>query len=139
LEARAGAAGNGLWRALVELTAPPTAVLAFKANLLPGAVAAFCREAANWEDILIQAHAGSGIVRGYLPSTITLERAKALLDLLHPVAAAARGNIVLPRCPAAWQRELLVWGRERRDRWLMREVKKRLDLRDVFNPGRFVV
>jgi glycolate oxidase FAD binding subunit len=139
LEGRGGAASDGLWQALVELTAPPTAALSFKANLLPSAVAAFCREAAKTDDMLLQAHAGSGIVRGHFLHAPSLEPTQALLDTLHQQAAAAHGNIVLPRCPLEWKKQLPVWGRERGDRWLMRDVKQQLDPRNLFNPGRFVV
>jgi glycolate oxidase FAD binding subunit len=139
LEGRGGTASDALWQALVELTALPAAALSFKANLLPSAVAAFCREAAKGGDLLIQAHAGSGIVRGHFVQPPPLEQLRSLLHALHQHAAAAHGNIVLPRCPLEWKQQLPVWGRERGDRWLMREVKKRLDPRHLFNPGRFVV
>jgi glycolate oxidase FAD binding subunit len=139
LEGRGGAASDGLWQALVELTAPPTAALSFKANLLPSAVAALCREAAKTDDMLLQAHAGSGIVRGHFLHPPSLEQIQALLDTLHRQAVAAQGNIVLPRCPLEWKKQLPVWGRERGDRWLMRDVKQQLDPRNLFNPGRFVV
>jgi glycolate oxidase FAD binding subunit len=139
LEARAGAASDALWQALVELTAPTTAALSFKANLLPGVVAAFCHEASQWEELHLHAHAGSGIVRGHLYGSPSLDRVRAMLDALSGQAAAAHGNVVLPRCPLEWKGSLPVWGRERGDLWLMRDVKKRLDPRDLFNPGRFVV
>jgi glycolate oxidase FAD binding subunit len=139
LEARAGAASDALWQALVELTAPATAALSFKANLLPGAVAAFCHEASKWEELHLHAHAGSGIARGHLYGSPALERVRAMFDALSGHAAAAHGNVVLPRCPLEWKASLPVWGRERGDLWLMRDVKNRLDPRDLFNPGRFVV
>jgi glycolate oxidase FAD binding subunit len=139
LEARAGGASDALWQALVEQTAPATAALSFKANLMPGAVAAFCHEASRWEELHLHAHAGSGIVRGHLYVPPALDRVRGMLDALHQSAAAARGNVVLPRCPLEWKATLPVWGRERGDLWLMRDVKNRLDPRRLFNPGRFVV
>src|SRR5205823_3135518 len=42
VEARAGATGEPLWQALVEYTHRPESLLSGKANLLPGATAAFC-------------------------------------------------------------------------------------------------
>lgn len=139
LEGRAGAAGDVLWQALVELTAPPAALLSFKANLLPGAVATFCRAAAQNDDLLLQAHAASGIVRGHFLTLPSLQRLQALRVALDQQAAAAQGNIIWPRCPLEWKNQLLVWGRERGDLWLMRDIKKQLDPRHLFNPGRFVV
>ena len=86
----------------------------------------------------IHAHAGSGIVRGCFPGDLTLERARDMLKGLHEAAAAAQGNLILPRCPPEWKRSLPVWGRPRGDAWLMREVKAKLDPNGLFNPGRFV-
>jgi glycolate oxidase FAD binding subunit len=139
VDARAGSAAGALWDALVGLTARPSAHLTFKANLLPSAVASFCREAAGLaDDLLLHAHAGSGIVRGHLGADLTLGRAQAILNRLGERAREAHGNLVLPRCPPAWKRALPVWGAPRGDLWLMRKVKDALDPRGLFNPGRFV-
>jgi glycolate oxidase FAD binding subunit len=144
LEARAGHASEPLWHSLVEFTAsggrqPPDLSVSFKANLLPQAVAAFCQQAAALsESIRLHAHAGSGIVSGHLIGDLTLERVAAMLKELTDTAVRAEGNLVLPRCPVEWKRELPVWGRPRGDFWLMRQVKEKLDPRGLFNPGRFV-
>jgi FAD/FMN-containing dehydrogenase len=113
--------------------------LTFKANMLPQAVAPFCQLAARLsEPIRLHAHAGSGIVRGHLGGDLTLGQVAAMLKDLTDAAAAAEGNLVLPHCPVAWKRDLPVWGRERGDLWLMRQVKKQMDPRNLFNPGRYV-
>jgi glycolate oxidase FAD binding subunit len=139
LEVRAGAASDSLWDALVQFTAQPSALLSFKANLLPGNVAAFSLCAAGLSDgLYLQAHAGSGIVRGHLFDALTLEQAQAMLKTLLDAATAAQGNLVLTQCPPDWKRTLPVWGSPRNDDWLMRQVKDKLDPRRVFNPGRFV-
>jgi glycolate oxidase FAD binding subunit len=139
LAAWAGTACEPLWQALTELTALPAARLSFKANLLPGATAAFCLEAdALPEGLLLQAHAGSGVVRGHVRGDLTADRAAAMLKGLGDRAEAARGNLVLPRCPGAWKRQLPVWGRPRQDAWLLRQVKDRFDPRRLFNPGRYL-
>jgi glycolate oxidase FAD binding subunit len=138
LEARAGRAAEPLWQALVALTDRPDAALTFKANLLPGSVAEFCRLAEGLSgNLLLCAHAGSGIVRGHAAG-LTLESAEAMLKTLGEKAAAAQGNVVLPRCPPEWKRRLPVWGTPRGDLALMRQVKHALDPRRLFNPGRFV-
>lgn len=138
LEARAGAASEPLWRSLIEHTASGERVT-FKANLLPHAVAAFCRRAAElMEPMRLHAHAGSGIVYGHLDGDLTLPPVAAMLKELTEIAVRAEGNLVLPRCPVAWKSELPVWGRERSDLWLMRQVKDKLDPRKLFNPGRFL-
>jgi glycolate oxidase FAD binding subunit len=139
LEARAGAAAGPLWRALADLPARPDARLTFKANLLPSAVADFCRAAAALpEEVLLHAQAGSGVVRGHVGADLTAGRAAAMLEGLAEVASAAQGNLVVPHCPAEWKRALPVWGRPRNDLWLMRQVKEKLDPRRLFNPGRFL-
>ncbi len=117
----------------------PEAHVTFKANLRPSQAPAFCRLASGPGDrLLIQAHAGSGIVIGHLVGDWTLDDVKPLVTMLLEAAAADQGNLVLTRCPAAWKRELPVWGQPRDDAWLMRTIKNKLDPRRLFNPGRFV-
>jgi glycolate oxidase FAD binding subunit len=138
LDIRAGAAGQSLWQALVEATDGPIARLSFKANLLPSATASFCLQAASG-DVRLHAHAGSGIVHGHFVSDLTLASAQEILKGLSNAAAAARGNLILPRCPSEWKRTLAVWGARRGDASLMREVKAKLDPNNLFNSGRFLV
>jgi glycolate oxidase FAD binding subunit len=139
LEAHAGDATGPLWRALTELTALSSARLTFKANLLPSQVGAFCLRAAALPDgLLVQAEAGSGIVRGHALGDLTRERAATMLTGLSEQALAAQGNLVVPRCPTDWKRELPVWGAPRGDAWLMRQVREKLCPRRLFNPGRFL-
>jgi glycolate oxidase FAD binding subunit len=138
-DARVGAAAEPLWRALVELPALADAVLTFKANLLPHTVGEFCRLAAGLADgILLQAHAGSGIVIGHVLGELALPRAEAMLKTLTDVASQSQGNVVVHRCPPAWKQTLPVWGLPRGDLALMRAVKEKLDPRRLFNPGRLV-
>ncbi len=138
LEARAGAACDPLWRGLVEHTASGRR-LTLKANLLPSAVSAFCRQLESLsESVRVQAHAGSGIVYGLLDGDLTLPRFAAMLKELTDTAVRAEGNLIVPRCPSEWKRELPVWGRERGDHWLMRQVKEKMDPQHLFNPGRFL-
>jgi glycolate oxidase FAD binding subunit len=139
LGAWAGRSGGWLWDALTDFPSRPSAVLTFRANLLPRATAEFCRETvALPEAPLLRAHAGNGIVVGHVDGPLTLERAQAMLKGLLDRATAAQGNVVLLRCPPAWKAVLPVWGAPRGDLWLMRRVKEQLDPRRLFNPGRFV-
>ncbi len=135
----ADCAARPLWAALTEFAAWPEARLTFKANLLPGATAAFCRQAdALPEGLALKVHAGSGIVVGHAAGDLTPERAAAILKALLQTAAAARGNVVVTRCPPAWKAALPIWGAPRGDAALMRRVKQALDPRGSFNPGRFL-
>jgi glycolate oxidase FAD binding subunit len=139
LEARAGATAEPLLQALIEFPASVEAGLTFKAALLPSATGAFCREAAALpERLLLQAHAGNGIVIGHAAPDLTKERAAAMLKKLRALAAAAQGHVTVLRCPSAWKDASFVWGPPRGDVWLMRKVKEQLDPRRLFNPGRFV-
>lgn len=139
LEVRAGSASTLLWSALVELGLRPAATLSFKANMLPSAVAGFCLQAGGMApELLLQAHAGSGIVRGHLAGDLTREQATVLLRDLQPHAQAAQGNLIVSHCPAGWKKSLPIWGLPRGDAFLMRQVKDKLDPRRLFNPGRFL-
>jgi glycolate oxidase FAD binding subunit len=136
---RLGPAAGQFWQVLTDLRSLPAAVLTFKANLLPHAVASFCRAAASLpESLLLHAHAGSGIVTGHALGDLDAGRAAALLEALSGQAAAAAGNVVVLRCPPAWKPTLPLWGRARGDLALMRAVKEKLDPRGLFNPGRFL-
>jgi glycolate oxidase FAD binding subunit len=137
--ARAGTATEPLWGALANLLAPAEAQLTMKANLLPGRTAAWCLRAdALRAGLFVHAQAGNGIVRAHAVGDLTLADATAMLKGLTEEATAGAGNVVLPRCPTAWKRQLPLWGAPRGDLALMREVKDRLDPRKVFNPGRFL-
>jgi len=135
LAIHAGPLDAPLWDALTELTDPVTEVT-LQAAVLPGSSAALCRRAAALaEGAVIQAHAGSGVVRLHLGG-LTSGRVHEMLKELQAAAAPARGRVTVPRCPAAWKRELPVWGPPGGDWPLMRRVKQSLDPRRLFNPGR---
>jgi glycolate oxidase FAD binding subunit len=138
LRARAGEAADALWQGLTELDLRPAARLSFKANLLPGAVAAYCLRARLTDELLLIARAGSGIVRGHIGGDLTVERAAAILKGLQEQATASHGNVIVTHAPTTWKRSLAVWGVSRGDAWLMRRVKEVLDPGGVFNPGRFI-
>jgi glycolate oxidase FAD binding subunit len=55
-------------------------------------------------------------------------------------AAAAKlgGYVTVPWAPAAWKRELAVWGPPPSDLAEMRKVKAALDPQNILSPGRFV-
>jgi glycolate oxidase FAD binding subunit len=125
--------------ALVEFTAWPEARLAFKANLLPSAVAAFCQAADQAPDRpALCAHAGNGIVHGFWPGDLTMDQANSMLSTWRERARAGQGSVIVSRCPPEWKATLNVWGPAPGDAWLMREVKAKFDPKRIFNPGRFI-
>jgi glycolate oxidase FAD binding subunit len=127
-----------LMAALRDFVLHQQAVLSLKATMLTSAVADFRTLAATvtpapW----IQAHAGNGIVYGHF-SDLALEQARPLLEKLTSFAVAARGNLIVTRCPAEWKTVLPIWGQPTGDRIVMKAVKAKLDPNHIFNPGRFV-
>lgn len=125
--------------ALVEFAAWPDARLAFKANMLPSTVAAFCRDADQDSDRpALRAHAGNGIVHGAWPGDLTRSQATSMLSIWRERAKAGQGSVIVSRCPSEWKSTLDVWGPAPGDAWLMREVKAKFDPRRIFNPGRFI-
>jgi glycolate oxidase FAD binding subunit len=138
-EVYAAAEAIPLWEALVEFSARPEACLLFKANVLPSQTADYCAElSASDKDLLLQAHAGNGIVLGQMAAGLTLEQATILVDQALQAAVRRGGNLILWRCPSAWKKTLPIWGAPRLDAWLMKAIKNKLDPRGRFNPGRFV-
>src|SRR5262249_37776595 len=126
-------------RAMTEYPLWPGMAVTFKANLVPSATAAFCRQASELsERLMLLAHAGNGIVVGQFAGEWQLGPVRDMLPPLRASAVAAQGNLVLLRCPAEWNQPLLVWGEPRGDWWLMKKVKEQLDPRGLFNPGKFV-
>lgn len=124
-----------LWSSLVNL---PQA-MSIKANLLPSAVANFCRLLGlQLPNALVQAHAGAGIVLAQFPSTLTFSELADVLKLLQESAKTGQGNVVVRRCPPPWKADLPIWGNSRGDWPLMRTIKSKLDPRGIFNPGRFI-
>lgn len=136
LEAHVGFTAQPLWAALTECG--NEAAVIFKANMLPSAVAAFCTAADRAGDgVVLQAHAGSGIVRGHWAAESSESRIAELRSAWREQAARGQGSVVVERCPSAWKRSVSVWDPVP-DGWLMRAVKEKFDPRRIFNPGRFV-
>jgi glycolate oxidase FAD binding subunit len=132
-------AADPLWEALTNFPAAIDTLLTVQTNLLPHATAGFCKTAVAEFGLLLQAHAGNGIVIGHAPGDMTPDRAAEMVKSLLEQAQAAGGNLIVTRCPSAWKATLPVWGAKRGDALLMRRVKECLDPTDTFNPGRFVV
>jgi glycolate oxidase FAD binding subunit len=138
LDVRIGAATGPIWRALSDFALRPESVFTFQANLPAGTTADFCQRLSTFPtEILVQAHAGNGIVKGHLDHTLNLEAGRELVQKLHEWIPSS-GNVVIHRCPALWKKNLPIWGKSRNDGWLMRKVKQTLDPHGIFNPGRFV-
>ncbi len=139
LQAHVDFTAQPLWDALVEFPAWPDRQTAFKANMLPSAVAAFCQSVdCEPNRPALRAHAGNGIVLGQWPAGLTLQQAGSMLTSWRERAAKGQGGVIVPACPSEWKSSLSVWGPAPNDAWLMREVKAKFDPKGIFNPGRFV-
>src|SRR5207248_7570901 len=98
---------QSMWIGLADFPLASGGPLTFKANLLPHATAAFCRQAASMPEVeALQAEAGNGMVIGHAAPGLTLDRAGTMLTTLLETAAAADGNLVLLRCPPQWKSKL---------------------------------
>ena len=126
----------GLWQALTDLQRRPASRLVWKANVPPSRVADVARSLPADVPFLVHAEALNGIVWFHAPDDLPADPGDATLAALEQRITAAGGNYCLTRCPAEWKRSLRVWGRPAGDRDLMRHVKRTLDPRNVFNPGR---
>ena len=113
-------------QSLVAATAPASPFI-FKANVRPSETARFCNEAAELS-VPVHAHALNGIAIGHSTDD--------MLKLMTGAAQRCGGNLTIRRCPTAWKKDLPIWGKPSGDRDLMRHVKRTLDPKNVFNPGR---
>ena len=126
-----------LWDALTQFQAARMGPVSFVANLRPSSVAPFL-EVVDPEKWAIQAHAGSGIVRGHALGEWDLPATAAQIVRFRGVAAQDGGSVILSRCPSAWKDDLRVWGDPRPDWAIADRIKVALDPHAAMNPGRFV-
>ncbi len=129
-----GTDATKLWFALTEFQVPSDDPLTFKANLLPSQTVAFV-DAAVKAGCAVQAHAGSGIVIGHLPDSMTtVAGAQTLLASLRSQARKCRGNLVVVHCDNGWKNELPMFGDPEPSWPLMRKLKRELDPQNLLNP-----
>jgi glycolate oxidase FAD binding subunit len=130
------ASSDALWTALTEFPTATEEPLTFQANLLPSRTVAFL-EQAHACGVRLQAHAGTGIVVGHLPDSVsTAEAAAAMLTPLRQLAREGNGNLVILNCEERWKASLPVFGEAESSTSLMRRLKMELDPQDLLNRGR---
>jgi glycolate oxidase FAD binding subunit len=138
VETLRGEAADGLFDRLMAARRTREEEVVLRVNTLPSGVAAVAAAAAGLHSHAVaHAHAGSGIVSVHLVEELGVERISSAIAELSKLTTH-NGNVTVRRCPPGWKKVLPVWGKDRGDRELMRNVKRTLDPDDVFNPGRLV-
>jgi glycolate oxidase FAD binding subunit len=131
-----GPAAGALWQSLAELQRRPESRFIWKTSVPPSKVADVMRTVPARVPYLVHAEAMNGIMWFHAPAGFEPGTAYGELPWMEQRLAVAFGQYVMRRCPTEWKRELRVWGRPTDERELMRHVKRTLDPKNVFNPGR---
>jgi glycolate oxidase FAD binding subunit len=140
-----------VWQMLREdrpwLERPASLNAKLKLNCLPNQVSTMAgrletlRKELNAE-LRLKAHAGSGVIRGYLAfeeSSSTTSQFVRQLQNLRAELKPSRGTVIVESAPASLKAGIDVWGYDFKDRALMQQIRQQYDPRGILNPGRFVV
>lgn len=132
--------GASLWQRLIEFSASGESVLVLKASVVPSGVTAMIDAARQLDpQCSIQAHAGSGSIIIKFAKYPAEGLSRALVGNLQPAAAAHQGHVAVLSNPSGGEMtHQSVWGATDSPLWLMTEVKRRFDPKDILNRGRFV-
>ncbi len=65
-------------------------------------------------------------------------RAQKTTGAMQQAAAKIEGSSTIPWCPAAWKKDLHIWGPDPRNVSQMQKLKSVFDPQNVLSPGRFV-
>lgn len=130
-----GGHGDGAMPGVLEGT---FAGLVVRVGLKPSAAAAFAERAADISALHLHADGAGANIRGYVYEKWPLETAREVVARFLRWSEESGGNIVIKRCAPEWKKSLPVWGRPPTDLALQKAVKRTLDPRGIFNPGRFV-
>jgi glycolate oxidase FAD binding subunit len=123
----------------------PDLAFVFRADVRPSGLQAICRWAwANRGNLSV---CGSGQVWGSYRVTdpaesheavVTELQAIAILEEVAELISGYEGNVTVHRCLSEWKKTVPIWGRPPADLALQKAVKRALDPKNIFNPGRFV-
>jgi glycolate oxidase FAD binding subunit len=132
--------GAALWQHLVEFSAAGEPPLAVVASVVPSGTTAMIDSARRLDpECSIQAHAGNGSLVIKFAKYPAEGLSRALVGNLQPAAAAHHGHVaVLSNPSGAEMTHQSAWGATEAPLWLMSEVKRRFDPKDILNRGRFV-
>ena len=117
----------------------PENPLVLRAELRPSAAAEFCQVASSRALMAVDGWCAGAVVRCKLMRADWTEGDTAqFVNQLFDIAEPAGGNVIIAQCPSEWKKSLPVWGRPPADLALQKAVKRALDPKNLFNPGRFV-
>lgn len=139
------------WKALRDfsggLVEDRSGFISFKSNVLTSR----CGEVMNrYEkiakdsgiDCALICHAGNGVLYSYvLPGNGFRSKKKPILKLAEEFSSVAvqnQGRLIVEFSPHSLKKELDVWGGQRGDIKIMRQLKREIDPKGILNPGRFV-
>jgi glycolate oxidase FAD binding subunit len=136
----AGEAQQSFWEAVREhtegtLTCKVVILVTHMARYLEH-VASVCR---RYElEAAIVAHAGNGILYIELRPSDAAPRLIEAIAELRSYAQAAKGSLVVERCPVELKRLIDIWGKPGPAFYLMQRLKQQFDAKGTFVRGRFV-
>jgi glycolate oxidase FAD binding subunit len=123
-----------VWERITALQIRLESRAVFKVNVRPSKVAELLSAVAPLGE-LVHAEPLNGILWVHAPESLSPEFDRTLVRI-GEAAQASGGNMVVRRGPTEWKRRVSVWGAPRGDWEMMRHLKRTLDPRNVFNPGR---
>ena len=81
-------------------------------------------------------HAGSGVCLLHMEPADS-KAASSVLEILFRACLQAEGNLTVLHAPAAWKKDLPVWGEPGSHMKVMENIKRELDPSGIMSPGRF--
>jgi glycolate oxidase FAD binding subunit len=135
-----GDAADLVWQQLTEFPVHAPSPLVLKVSVVPSATMQMVGTLRSIDPhCSIQAHAGNGQIIVRMSEFPSGGLSRALEGILQPAAARARGNVIILSNPSgAEMTHRSAWGGTDVPFWLMTDVKRQFDPRDILNPGRFV-
>ena len=122
--------------AMTEFTATPEDTFIAHLSVPPSQVTSIVSQL-TLQGLMIQAHAGNGIIRGILPERhSTRDALPVYWDKLRERVAAVEGSASLSGGPEQIRENAAVLGNRRGDWSIMSGIRKTLDPHELLNPGR---
>lgn len=93
-------------------------------------------------DCALICHSGNGVLYSYvMVGNGVRSKKKPILKLTEEFSSVAlknEGHLIVELSPPSLKKEVDVWGGQRGDYKIMRQLKREIDPKGILNPGRFV-